>query len=69
MRNLYYIDRTNQSRPFQEIAADMRNASCVVVMGGERTGQQKVEIELLLKLRDVHIWWRPSEKTLKKLRG
>ena len=69
MEKPYYIEPSNKTRSFQSIASDMRNASCVVVMAGERTAQMEVEVELLLKLRDVHIFWRPSEKTLKKLRG
>lgn len=64
----YYIEQSNETRPFQNIASDMRNASCVVVMPGEQTPQMSVEIELLLRMRDIYIWWRPAKKELKKLR-
>ena len=69
MKSPYYIERKNYSRPFQNIATDMRNASQVIVMPGERTAQMEVEIEILLRLRDVHIHWRPNSRELKMLRG
>ena len=68
MKTPYYIEPSNKTRPFQNIASDMRNASCVVIKRGEMTAQMKVEMDILFKLRDIHIHWRPSDRKLKLLR-
>ena len=56
----YIISQNNRTRPFREVRNDMRNAPQVVVADGEPTAQMKVEIELLMKMKGVFIYWRPE---------